>query len=97
MDYKTTQFNYYLDECYFHSERDKEFVSETEKNLARKAMELLWNKENIKVHDITYSNEEIREKLLDEMMPEILDTGICTCDLIFIQIILKMSELLSLP
>ena len=59
MDYKTTQFNYYLDECYFHPERDKEFASETEKNLARKAMELLWNKESIKVHDITYSNEAV--------------------------------------
>lgn len=76
MDYKTTQFNYYLDECYFHPERDKEFASETEKNLARKAMELLWNKESIKVHDITYSNEEIRQKLLDEMMPEILDRAV---------------------
>ena len=76
MDYKTTQFNYYLDECYFHPERDKEFASETEKNLARKAMELLWNKESIKVHDITYSSEEIRQKLLDEMMPEILDRAV---------------------
>ncbi|MBO5453907.1 MAG: hypothetical protein J6A69_08115 [Clostridia bacterium] len=76
MDYKTTQFNYYLDECYFHPERDKEFASETEKNLARKAMELLWNKESIKVHDIIYSHEEIRQKLLDEMMPEILDRAV---------------------
>ena len=50
MDYKTTQFNYYLDESYFHPERDKEFASETEKNLARKAMELLWSKESIKVN-----------------------------------------------
>ena len=47
MDYNTKQFNYYLDECYFHPERDKEFSSETEKKLARKAMELLWNKESI--------------------------------------------------
>ena len=76
MDYKTTQFNYYLDECYFHPERDKEFSSETEKNLARKAMELLWNKESIKVNDITYSNDEIRQKLLDEMMPEILGRAV---------------------
>ena len=76
MDYKTTQFNYYLDECYFHPERDKEFSSETEKKLARKAMELLWNKEIIKVNNVTYSNEEIRQKLLDEMMPEILDRAV---------------------
>ena len=76
MDYNTEQFYYYLDECYFHPERDKKFVSETEKNLARKAMELLWNKENIKVNNVTYSNEEIRMKLLDEMMPEILDRAV---------------------
>ncbi len=76
MDFKTKQFYYFLDECYFHPERDKEFSSETEKNLARKAMELLWGKDNIKVNDITYSNNEIRQKLLDEMMPEILDRAI---------------------
>ena len=39
-------------------------------------MELLWNKESIKVNDITYSNDEIRQKLLDEMMPEILDRAV---------------------
>ena len=76
MDYNTEQFYYYLDECYFHPERDMEFASETEKKLARNAMELLWNKEGINVHDITYSNEEIRRKLLDEMMPEILDRAV---------------------
>ncbi len=76
MDYNTEQFYYYLDECYFHPERDKEFSSETEKKLARKAMELLWNKESINVNNVTYSNEEIRQKLLDEMMPEILDRAV---------------------
>ena len=76
MDYNTEQFCYYLDECYFHPERDKEFTSETEKKLARKAMELLWNKESFKVNEVTYSNEEIRKKLLDEMMPEILDRAV---------------------
>ena len=76
MDLETEKFTYYLDECYFHPERDKEFSSETEKKLARKAMELLWNKESIKVNNVTYSNEEIRQKLLDEMMPEILDRAV---------------------
>lgn len=47
MDLETEKFTYYLDECYFHPERDKEFSTETEKQLARKAMELLWNKPNI--------------------------------------------------
>ena len=76
MDLETEKFNYYLDECYFHSERDKEFLSETEKQLARKAMELLWNKPSITVNGITYQNQKIRKKLLDEMMPEILDRAV---------------------
>lgn len=39
MDLEPEKFKYYLDECYFHSERDNEFLSETEKQLARKTME----------------------------------------------------------
>ena len=35
MDLETEKFTYYLDECYFHSERDKEFSTKTEKQLAR--------------------------------------------------------------
>lgn len=76
MDLETKKFYYELDECYFHSERDNEFLSETEKQLARKAMELLWNKPSITVNGITYQNQEIRKKLLDEMMPEILDRAV---------------------
>ena len=76
MDLETEKFTYYLDECYFHSERDKEFLTETEKQLARKAMELLWNKPNITVTGETYTNQDIRSKLLYEMMPEILDRAV---------------------
>ena len=76
MEYSTKNFYYYLDECYFHPERDKEFSSETEKCLVRKAMELLWNKESIVINGITYQNQEIRQKLIDKMMPEILDRAV---------------------
>ena len=76
MDLKTKLFEYYLDECYFHPERDKDYPSDTVKQLARNAMELLWNKSEITVDGITYSNEQIREKLIDEMMPEILDRAV---------------------
>ena len=76
MDLKTELFEYYLDECYFHPERDKEFSSETEKKLARNAMERLWNKDKIEVGGVIYSNEEIRRKLINEMMPEILDRAV---------------------
>lgn len=73
MDLETEKFTYYLDECYFHPERDKKFSTETEKQLARKAMETLWNKPNITVNGVTYTNQDIRSKLLYEMMPEIMD------------------------
>ena len=76
MDLETEKFYYELDECYFHSERDKEFSSETEKQLARTAMEILWNKKEIVVEGISYTNETIRQKLIDEMMPEILDRAV---------------------
>lgn len=76
MDYKTKTFEFYLDECYFHPERDKEYLSETEKKLARTAMERLWYKEHIEIGGVTYSNEEIQKKLIDEMMPEILDRAL---------------------
>lgn len=76
MDSETEKFNYYLDECYFHSERDKEFLSETEKQLAKTAMEILWNKTEISVYGVTYTNEVIRQKLVDDMMPEILDRAV---------------------
>lgn len=76
MDLETEKFTYYLDECYFHPERDKGFSTETEKQLARKAMELLWNKPNITVNGETYTNQDIRSKLLYEMMPEILDRAV---------------------
>ena len=29
MDLETEKFTYYLDECYFHPERDKEFLTKT--------------------------------------------------------------------
>ena len=39
-------------------------------------MELLWNKESIKANDVPYSNEEIIQKLINEMMPEVLDRAV---------------------
>lgn len=76
MDLKIEEFYYYLDECYFHPERDKDYPSEAIKNLARKAMEILWDKSEITVEGITYKNEQIKRKLIDEMMPEILDRAV---------------------
>ena len=76
MDSKTEKFKYYLDECYFHPERDKKYPSEAVRKLARKAMEMLWDKSEITVEGITYTNEQIQRKLIDEMMPEILDRAV---------------------
>ena len=37
MDLETEKFTYYLDECYFHSERDKEFSTKTEKTACKES------------------------------------------------------------
>lgn len=76
MDNKTEEFEEYLDECYFHESRDKCYPSEQIKNAARQAMRILWNKQSIEAYGITYSQDDIRERLLNDMMPEILDRAI---------------------
>lgn len=72
----TEDFKYDLDNCYFHPERDNCFLSEEEKRTARRALELLWNKEEIRIDDRAYSNEQIRDKLMNEFMPEMLDRAL---------------------
>ena len=70
------EFTEALDECYFHPSRDGEYASISEKETARKAMELLWAKQQIVVDDCIYSNEEIRSLVENNMMPEILDRAL---------------------
>ena len=76
MDCKTEEFEEYLDKCYFHGSRDKCYQSEQIKNAARQAMKILWNKQSISAYGVTYSQDDIRKRLLNDMMPEILDRAI---------------------
>lgn len=76
MEYTTEEFEWYLDECNFHKSRDRCYPSEQVKNAARQAMGILWNKQSISAYGITYSQYDIRERLLNDMMPEILDRAI---------------------
>ena len=76
MDNKTEEFEEYLDDCYFHKSRNKCYPSEQIKIAARQAMEILWNKQSISAYGVTYSQDDIQERLLNNMMPEILDRAI---------------------
>ena len=37
MDLETEKFTYYLDECYFHPERDKEFSTRNRKTACKES------------------------------------------------------------
>ena len=74
MDFETQEFNNLLKDCYFHKTR--QYPSEATRTTAYAAMEYLWSKCSLKVEDVVYSQEEIRNKLLYELMPEMLDRAI---------------------
>lgn len=76
MEHKTEEFEEYLNDCYFHESRDRCYPSEQVKDVARQAMRILWNKQSIEAYGVTYSQDDIRERLLNDMMPEILDRAI---------------------
>lgn len=44
--------------------------------VSRKAMEYLWDKSSLEVEGKTYDRAEIRRRLIEEMMPEILDKAV---------------------
>ncbi len=69
-------FRYYLKRTFYHSERDTMFPSYRIKAFSRHTICQLWDKQEFKVGDKTYSNNEIRYILSERMMPEHLDSAI---------------------
>ena len=74
LKYSTENYYETLSECYFYPEA--RFKSEAIKNVSRKAMEYLWDKGFYGYEGKTYGREEIRQLLIEEMMPEILDKAV---------------------
>ena len=73
---KTYEFKDYLKRTFYHPSRNNEFPSCRVKAFSRHAISQLWDIQDFKVGDKTYSNNEIRYILSERMMPEHLDSAI---------------------
>ena len=63
-----------LKDCYFH--RDRKYENAEIKQKALEAMLMLWNADNIECCGRIYSQDMIRNMMLNRMMPEELDDAI---------------------
>ena len=72
----TYEFKDYLKRTFYHPSRNKEFPNGRLKAFSRHAISQLWDMQEFKVGDKTYSNNEIRYILSEKMMPEHLDSAI---------------------
>ena len=73
---KTYEFKDYLKITFYHPSRNNEFPNGRLKAFSRHAISQLWDMQEFKVGDKTYSNDEIRYILSKRMMPEHLDSAI---------------------
>ena len=73
---KTFEFKDYLKRTFYHPSRNNEFPNGRLKAFSRHAISQLWDMQELKVGDKTYSNNEIRYILSKRMMPEHLDSAI---------------------
>ncbi len=73
---KTYEFKDYLKRTFYHLSRNNEFPNGRLKAFSRHAISRLWDMQEFKVGDKTYSNDEIRYILSKRMMPEHLDSAI---------------------
>ncbi len=63
-----------LKDCYFH--KDKKYESDEIKQKALEAMLILWNADNVECCGYIYSQDMIRNMMLNKMMSEELDDAI---------------------
>ena len=63
-----------LKDCYFH--RDRKYECGDIKQKALEAMLMLWNADNVECCGYIYSQDMIRNMMLNKMMPEELDDAI---------------------
>ena len=73
---KTYEFKDYLRRTFYHPSRNNEFPNGRLKAFSRHAISRLWDMQEFKVGDKSYSNDEIRYMLSEKMMPEHLDCAI---------------------
>ena len=75
-NFRTEEFLALLDNCYFAPCRRNKFPSAALYRMARNAMLLLWNADEIELFEICYDNEAIRSMILNDMMPQHLDHAV---------------------
>ena len=75
-NYRTEIFLAQLENCYFAPSRRDLFPNATMYQMARSAMLLLWNADEIELLEIRYDNEAIRKIIMTEMMPQHLDHAV---------------------
>lgn len=75
-NYRTELFLAQLEDCYFAPSRRDLFPSCTMYQMARSAMLLLWNADEVELLEIRYDNEAIRSVILNDMMPQHLDLAV---------------------
>ena len=63
-----------LKDCYFH--RDRKYENAEIEQKALEAMLMLWNADNVEYCGYIYSQDMIRNMMLNKMMPEELDDAI---------------------
>ena len=63
-----------LKDCYFH--KDRKYENNNIKQKALEAMLMLWNADNVECCGYIYSQDMIRNMMLNKMMPEELDDAI---------------------
>ena len=63
-----------LKDCYFH--KDRKYENAEIKQKALEAMLMLWNADNVECCGYIYSQDMIRNMMLNKMMPEELDDAI---------------------
>jgi len=73
---KEYKFKKILRDYYFRPSRNYMFKSSKIKFIARYAMYVLWNKNSISFDGKEFSNAEIRDLILNKMMPEHFDAAI---------------------
>lgn len=73
---KTYEFKDYLKRTFYHPSTNIDFPNGRLKAFSRHVISRLWDMQEFKVGDKSYSNDEIRYMLSEEMMPEHLDSAI---------------------
>lgn len=73
---KTYEFKDYLKKSFYNPSSNIDFFHSRLKAFSRHAISQLWDMQEFKVGDKTYSNNEIRYILSERMMPEHLDSAI---------------------